>query len=408
VAEIKIDATWNPNLLKNQRLMRGQALQSRHNHTFGAILNQPFKMNKEQIVKLTLLLAFLLLFLFGSRFGSEHSKVQCSEEKCELPHEHGELNFHERFHAEPGDKIGVAVLKSSANFWEANATGMTFALIIGGAALSLLLSWKKFERTMTLTGVKGAAFGSLLGMPLNMCANCSAVTGAGMTSQGGSAEALLGVTLGGALFNFIGIATMFSLFSPAVGISRIVFSLLMILGVVPFVSKWMKLPEAAPVRSGLQDWIGCYFPEKSWRETVVKAFENWLISVGNIAWKLIPLMLLGTLLTAIFRVAFPNEALQQFAGMNQLVVIAAISFVGTMLSIPVLFEILLGVLLLNLGFDNGAIAAMVFAAPSFGLFTVVLTRHKFGGLKIPFLLLAITFVFGIGAGLLADFLTPYF
>ena len=107
-------------------------------------------MNKENIIKLTQLVGFLLLFLIGSRFHAEGNKIICSEGKCEKPHEHGELNYHERFHAEDEDSFAMATIKSSANFWEANATGMTFAIIIGGAALSLLLSWKKFEKILAL------------------------------------------------------------------------------------------------------------------------------------------------------------------------------------------------------------------------------------------------------------------
>jgi hypothetical protein len=60
---------------------------------------------------------------------------------------------------------------------------------------------------------------------------------------------------------------------------------------------------------------------------------------------------------------------------------------------------------LNLGFSNAAIAAMVFTAPSFGLFTLVLTKEKLGGYKVPLVIIGITFLFGIGAGLLADLLT---
>ena len=72
-----------------------------------------------------------------------------------------------------------------------------------------------------------------------------------------------------------------------------------------------------------------------------------------------------------------------------------------------LFEILLGTALLQLGFSNGAIAAILFTAPSYGIFTMVLTREKLGGYKVPMILIAITFLFGIGTGLLADFLTPH-
>ncbi len=293
-------------------------------------------------------------------------------------------------------------------FWEANATGMTFAIIIGGAALSLLLSWKKLEKLVYFKGVKGAALGSVFGMPLNMCANCSAVTGVGLTSQGGSAEATLGVILGGALLNIIGIVTMFGLFHPSVIISRLVFSVIMILGVVPIVSKWIPQDVSAPARDKVLDMISCYFPEKSLGQTFLKTLEDWLIAIGNIAYKLIPLMLLGTLLTAVFRVLFPNEMLHEIEHLNPLLVIMIVSFIGTMLSVPVLFEILLGTILLQLGFTNGAIAAMVFTAPSFGIFTMVLTRKKLGGINVPAILIAITFILGIGAGLLAEFITKLF
>lgn len=362
-------------------------------------------MNKESIIKLIMLLVFLVLFLEGSRFRAESKKIKCAEGKCERPHDHGELNFHERFPVKADDNIAMATIKGFENFWEANATGMTFALIIGGAALSLLLSWKAFEKVLAFKGIKGAALGSIFGMPLNMCANCSAVTSLSMTSQSGSAEATLGIILGGALLNIIGIVTMFGLFSPAVVISRIVFSMIMILVVVPFVAKMVNKQEQLPLKSVVFNNISCHFPEKSFVQTIIKALEDWLIAVGNMAYKLIPLMIIGTLVTAIFRAFCSNEVLQQITGFNEYIIIVIISLIGTMLSVPVLFEILLGTILLHLGFSNGAVAAMVFTAPAFGLFTLVITKDKLGGFKVPLILMAITFIFGIGAGLLADLLT---
>ncbi|MEJ1239678.1 permease [Chryseolinea sp. T2] len=364
-------------------------------------------MNKENIIKATMLAAFLLLFLLGSRFQAEANKVVCLEEKCEKPHAHGELNFHEQFPVEHQDSFGVATVKSSANFWIANASGMTFALVIAGAGLSLVLSYKRIGSFLETRGLKGAALGSVIGMPLNMCANCSAVASVGINARSGSAESTLGVILGGALFNFIGIATMFTLFDPAVVVSRIVFSLMMILIVVPLVSKTIVSRQQSVLNDKVANAISCYFPEKTFLQTMVKAFEDWLILTGNLAIKLLPLMFLGTVLVALFRVLFPNEVLEEIGHYNPLLVIVIISFIGTFLSIPVLFEILLGTVLLQLGFSNGAIAAMLFTAPSYGIFTMVLTREKLGGYKVPIILIATTFLFGIGTGLLADFLTPY-
>lgn len=365
-------------------------------------------MNKENIIKLIMLLGFLALFLSGSRFHAEGLKAECSEGKCDRPHDHGELNYHEMFHVFSDDNFATATIKSCANFWEANATGMTFAIIIGGAALSLLLSWKKFEQLLQFKGIKGAALSSVFGMPLNMCANCSAVTSVSITAQSGSAESTLGIILGGALLNVIGIVVMLGLFSPAVVISRVVFSVIMILFVVPVVAKLVTKQETETKQSGVMNLITCYFPEKNFFQTLVKSFEDWLLAVGSVAYKLIPLMLIGTLVTAIFRVIFPNEVLHHITAYNSFVVLIIISFIGTLLSFPVMFEILLGTILLQLGFSNGAIAAMVFTAPSFGLFTLVLTKQKLGGYKVPLIIIAVTFVFGIGAGLLADFLTKFF
>ena len=364
-------------------------------------------MNKENIIKSTILAAFLLLFLLGSRFQSEASKVVCIEEKCEKPHDHGELSFHEAFPVDHHDKFALATVKTSANFWVANATGMTFALVIAGAGLSLVLSYKKVSSFLEHRGMKGAALGSIIGMPLNMCANCSAVASVGINSSSGSAESTLGIILGGTLFNFIGIATMFTLFDPAVVVSRIVFSLLMILLVIPLVSRNLPTRQQPVVKDSLMNAISCYFPEKTFLQTVGKALEDWLMLTGNLAVKLLPLMLIGTVLVALVRVMFPNDVLEVIGTYNSLIVIVIISFIGTCLSIPVLFEILLGTVLLQLGFSNGAIAAMLFTAPSYGIFTMILTREKLGGYRLPFILIATTFLFGIGTGLLADFLTSY-
>lgn len=364
-------------------------------------------MNKENIIKATMLAAFLLLFLFGSRFKSEATKVVCIEEKCEKPHDHGELGFHEQFPVEREDAFIIASLKSSANFWLANASGMTFALVIGGAGLSLVLSYKRISSFLESKGVKGAALGSVIGMPLNMCANCSAVASVGINASSGSAESTLGIILGGALFNFIGITTMFAIFDPAVVVSRIVFSLLLILVVVPLLTKAVQSRQQTVLSDKMANAISCYFPEKNYGQTVVKAFEDWLILTGNLAIRLLPLMLLGTVLVALFRVLFPNEVLEGVANYNPFLIIVIVSFIGTFLSIPVLFEILLGTVLLQLGFSNGAIAAMLFTAPSYGIFTMVLTKEKLGGYRVPVILIVITFVLGIGTGLLADFLTPY-
>jgi uncharacterized membrane protein YraQ (UPF0718 family) len=198
------------------------------------------------------------------------------------------------------------------------------------------------------------------------------------------------------------------LFHPAVVLSRIIMSAILILVVVPIVAKLGANSSDSEKQILFLDTIPDLEKQKSTFIIVGKSIEDWLVSSGNLAWKLIPLMILGTLITAVFRVFFPNEILATFTHSNPYLVIIVVSFIGTLLSVPVLFEILLGTILLHLGFSNGVVATMLFTAPAFGLFTMVVTKEKLGGYKIPLILIGITFLFGIATGILAEFLTSIF
>lgn len=139
-----------------------------------------------------------------------------------------------------------------------------------------------------------------------------------------------------------------------------------------------------------------------------KSGERLVDCSWNVAYLLIPFMLIGTLFTAIFKVIFPNEFFHHITTFNPFLILVIISFISIMLSAPGMIEILLGTILLQLGFGNGAIAAMVFTAPSFGFFILVLTKKHLNGYKVPLIMICITFIFGIGACLFVELLTKFF
>jgi uncharacterized membrane protein YraQ (UPF0718 family) len=78
----------------------------------------------------------------------------------------------------------------------------------------------------------------------------------------------------------------------------------MILVVIPQISKAITL-EATPVKSEVFERR---YPAIS-RKSIfnLKTTEDWLIAVGTIAYKLIPLMLIGTLFTALLSI-FPKRS----------------------------------------------------------------------------------------------------
>ncbi|MDQ5853400.1 MAG: hypothetical protein M3380_15275, partial [Chloroflexota bacterium] len=62
------------------------------------------------------------------------------------------------------------------NLWDGNATGMFFAMLLGGAALSAFsfTPGTRVRQLFTKTGATGAGVGGVFGMPLFMCSACSA------------------------------------------------------------------------------------------------------------------------------------------------------------------------------------------------------------------------------------------
>ena len=122
------------------------------------------------------------------------------------------------------------------NLWDANAIGMLFAILLGGAALVAVAPAARARAVLTRRGPTGAALGSGMGVPLFMCSACSAPVSLGFYRAGAALETTLGIILGSALFNPVGILAIFLLMPVEMGVARVVFGLLMIFAVVPLIA----------------------------------------------------------------------------------------------------------------------------------------------------------------------------
>ncbi len=111
-------------------------------------------------------------------------------------------------------------------------------------------------------------------------------------------------------------------------------------------------------------------------------------------------MLVATVVIAVVRALLPQSTLALVAG-DSLLSTAAMTLFGTLLSIPVLFEVPLAFMAAQLGFGIGGVAAIVCTAPSVGIFTVLLMRKQVGT-RVPVAMLTATALLGLGAGLFAQ------
>ena len=355
-------------------------------------LRRDLTRHNQAAIKSFLLLFLLVLFLLGSRLPSEYAKVAAVQSSWR-PEGTVPISFSDRWEVAADASAGVAIALTALNFWRANLIGMTFGLALGGAALSLLLTAPAVSRSLGRRGFGGVLLGAALGAPLNLCANCAAVTSEGACSRVRAPEAAYGIVLGSALWNIVGLTTIAALFPPSVIVARIVFSVALTFVALPLLSR--ALARGQPVVPSGGDMA---VPTMSWRDAGLAALYDWWQSCVTLASRLLPLMLVATLLAAIARVLI--QPLFGPLGGDTPGSITALALAGTIVSIPVLFEIPLAIIVTQLGAGVGGVAALICTAPSIGIFTVIMMART-AGWRLAAALFVATFVLGVAAGALA-------
>jgi len=292
----------------------------------------------------------------------------------------------------------VRWLAYGANLWDANAIGMFFAMLLGGAAIGSLTPTARMQRLLRRQGALGAGTGGVLGMPLFLCSACSSPVSLGFYRNGAAVETSLGMILGSALFNPVGLIAIVLLFPLPVALARIGFGLACILLLVPLAARWAtprcatlgELPLGLPPEEQVEPW----------GSAVRHGLRQWMSNSADVALRLGPPMLLATLAVGgVLTLVPPQELADRFgAGLLAIAVTAA---VGTLIQLPTLFEIPLVIGVLALGLGIGPAAALLVTAPSVGIVTLAITRVDLGW-RPAAVLLAGTFVGGVGVGLLAS------
>ncbi len=288
------------------------------------------------------------------------------------------------------------------NLWDANAIGMFFAVLLGGAASAALVPDVRLRNLLNKKGALGAGVGGSLGLPLFMCSACSAPVSVGFYRSGASLETSLGMVLGSALFNPVGILAIFLLMPLPMALARVIFGLTAIFLLVPMIAQGKGAhrleatgarmpPRASPVKVTGAD---------SWAAAFKDALSAWWTHTTQVSLRLVPAMFVaGFAVGAVLLVVQP-QSLSRF-GAESIAIVLLAALVGTLLQLPTLFEIplVLGVMALGLGI--GPATALLLTAPSSGVVTFMLLRRDLGW-KTPALLLGGTFVFGSLAGLIVN------
>ncbi|MCA1707587.1 MAG: permease [Actinobacteria bacterium] len=357
---------------------------------------RPF-LTKRGVVMIAIFLAVLALFLTQTRLPSTLLKLETADRAQTA---RGRVGFNQVIDPEafPPALRWVAY---GANLWDGNAIGMFFAMLLGGAAIGFASPMARLRRVLERRGPLGAGVGAALGLPLMMCSACSTPVSLGFYRSGATVETSLGVIIGSALFNPLGLIAMFAVLPPKMGLARVAFGLVMLFVVAPLLARSHRR------RSGAEEPAACVLPalpaepippsdDEGWGAALVQSLRDWMRNSADVAWRLGPLMLAATLAVGVVFSVAPPQTFSDRLGVGVAALVLA-SAVGAMLQTPALFEVPLTLGLLSLGLGAGPATALLVTAPSAGLITLALARRELGW-RTPLLLIAATFAGGLAAG----------
>ena len=322
-------------------------------------------LQKKRAVGLLLLALILALFLAFNRIpkldavGTDVDavtapQVQCFQGFC--------------IEREPGSTFLSRWWVFSLTYLRLVAVGMTFAFLVAGLAEAFLFpsgsgrglsSGGTFKRT-----VKGLAAGPVM----NLCSACIVPVSTAFGRRGAGIEGAIAMVQASATMNIPALAMVFFVFTPMLGISRLVMAVVGALVIGPIV--------VLAVRRGRQDQVGQ--PEDAetheggevtpWRPVLVEGLQEWAkTSLGYLV-RMGPIMIVAGFASGLAIQWITPETVSTYLG-NDIQGVAIAATFGILINVPLLFEIPLVALLLLLGMGTAPAATLLFTAAAGGPMT---------------------------------------
>ena len=369
----------------------------------------------ERIVAcIALIAAICAVFWLGSRYPSLQSKAGADpDEALSTP-----LGFEGHFPEPRADEKFKRVLWVATEWGVTNKQGMTFGILLAAAMLTLFPLLKR-PRGGKLAG---SVQGMLIGAPLGVCVNCAAPIGQAMLKGGSRVEVALAAMFASPSFNVIVLGMLLTLFPWYLAALKIATSLVMVLVVVPLLSRqaerpgWRKPLKAPVALPGLR--LFKWFDSLSGKMTEAlltpagDAPRSVFHALGWVAlryvknlWTVIrlslPLMVLAGLLGAALVELLPWTRVAQIAQvegwMANAGVILLVSAFGTLLPVPIAFDVVVTAVLWNAGVPMYVVATLLVTLALYSVYPWSLLGTTLSW-KIASLAGAAVMVLGVVAG----------
>jgi uncharacterized membrane protein YraQ (UPF0718 family) len=290
------------------------------------------------------------------------------------------------------------VFYTSLNWYETNWRGMVFGLLLAGAFLTLL---SYLPRKTSGNRFLGSIQGMFVGTPLGVCVNCVAPIVKGMYEAGSRMETALAVMFSSPTLNIIVLTMLFSIFPFYMAVMKIAATFVLVLVIVPFISEKDRKP-VDPEACAIPTTDVCELAPgtESWQGSIVGTAKDYWKNFSYLFIRTVPLMLLAGLLGAFMSHVWSFEKL--IGVPVNFINLSLISFMGTFMPLPIVFDIMLAQALMMSGMASGFVMTMLFTLGTFSIYSASIITQTFS-LRLAIKLYAIVFFMGIGLGYLANY-----
>ena len=351
-------------------------------------------LGKKRVVGLILLVGILAVFLSFNRFPKLDTvredldtvsgpQTECFQGFC--IERDPESSFLERWWDFSIEYLNLVTIGMIFAFAVAGlAEGFLFPSRGGGAAIS----GGQLSRTL-----KGLAAGPVM----NLCSACVVPVAAAFRRRGGGIEGTLAMVHGSSTLNLPALVMATLVFTPVLGVSRVLLSLLAALAIGPIVAKVVSRSEDAsdPVQDAI---MASEAPdERPWGPVMREAFADWGRSSLRFIIRMGPIMIAAGFASGFAIQWVSPDSIAEYLG-NDMRGVAIAATLGILINVPLLFEIPLVALLLILGMGPAPAATLLFTAAAGGPITFwglssVMPKRAIGALATS------TWVIGLVGGL---------
>ena len=283
---------------------------------------------------------------------------------------------------------GAGVVTRTLNYFLVIWPALLFGILIS-AAVSTFVSPRWLQSLFGKRSLRSQAIAGLAGAPLMLCSCCVAPLFTGVYERSARLGPSLALMLAAPALNPAALILTFMLFDYKVGMVRLGAAITAVLFTGMIAD---KLLGTTAVSCDKDDWQAAARPAD---------FVHFLRACARVAVRLLPMIIVGVLLSMFIAQFVPAGAYNSTAA--KVLAIIVVASVAVPLALPTFFEIPLALILLGAGAPAGAAVALLIAGPAINL-PSLLTIARSTNWKVAVTVAAFVMMLAIGGGLLVSFL----